>query len=124
MGEIIRFDFNKNKKVEDKEALNNDETVDILDGSNTEEENRIKENDIIFKKFVYFVISDRHKKFKNLEIKQMPYESARKLVSNYTNEQLVEWITNSDESEWVVRPSFYIAIYNEIKSRLPERYNK
>lgn len=105
MGEVIRFDFNKNRKIDS-------------------EENKIKEDDILFKKFVHFVLSDEHKKFKNLKIKQMSYDEAKKLVCEYTNEQLVNWIVNSNESEWIVKPSFYKAVYDEIKSRLPERYNK
>lgn len=105
MGEIIQFDFNKDKKTSD-------------------EENKINKDDILFKKFVHFVISDKHKKFKNLEIKQMSYDEDRKLVSEYTNEQLVNWIVDSNESDWITKPSFYRAVYDEIKSRLPERYNK
>lgn len=105
MGEVIRFDFNKNKKT-------------------SNEENKIKKDDILFKKFAHFVISDEHKKFKNLEIKKGPYNQYRDIVGNYTNEQLVNWIVNSNESEWIVKPSFYRAVYDEIKSRLPERYNK
>lgn len=124
MGEVIRFDFNKNKKIENEEVVKSPEVLEMSDGTDTEEENLIKENDIFFRKFAHFVLSDRHKKFKNLEVKQMPYESAQKLVNKYTNEQLLDWMTTSDESEWVVRPSFYKAIYNEIKSRLPERYYK
>lgn len=105
MGEIIQFDFNKDKKT-------------------SNEENKIKKDDILFKKFVRFVISDKHKKFKNLEIKRMSYDEDKKLVSEYTNEQLVNWIVDSEESDWITKPSFYRAVYDEIKSRLPERYNK
>ena len=116
MGEIIQFDFNKDRKKTDD--------LGVPEVKNENEENKIEINDIFFKKFANFVLSDRHKKFKNLEFKQMPYNEAKKLVSSYTNEQLVNWIVDSNESEWVVRPSFYMAIYNEIKSRLPERFNK
>ena len=161
MGEIIHFDFNKNRKAEkDKEVetkdvkvfsgisksdieklskaslegLNGDDVNRFLEenfmnkinseGLNDSNPNRISENDVFFRKFAHFVLSDDHKKLKNLQIKQGPYDQARDLVSSYTNEELVNWITESHESEWVVRPSFYMAIYNEIKSRLPERYNK
>lgn len=105
MGEIIQFDFNKNKKT------NNEEKI-------------IEENDILFKKFVHFVLSDKHKKFKNLKIRRMSYNEDRKLVSEYTNEQLINRMVDDDESKWIGKPSFYRAVYDEIKSRLPERYNK
>ena len=91
MGEIIQFDFNKDRKKTDD--------LGVPEVKNENEENKIEINDIFFKKFANF-------------------------VSSYTNEQLVNWIVDSNESEWVVRPSFYMAIYNEIKSRLPERFNK
>lgn len=114
---MIQFDFNKSRKIENSEQ-------EIVEKPISNEENKITEDDILFKKFVHFVISDRHKKFKNLEIKQLPYNQAKDLVSTYTNEQLINWMVDSDESDWVVRPSFYRAIYNETKQRLPEKYNK
>lgn len=125
MGEIIRFDFNKNKKVDNSEEDSKiPKAVGVDTGVSLSEENKIKENDILFKKFVHFVISDAHKRFKNLEIKQLPYNEAKNIVKDYTNEQLVNWIVNSNESDWVAKPSFYKAVYFEIKSRLPDRYNK
>lgn len=115
MGEIIKFDFNNKKKIKESNFDKNNEAA----FSGDEELKKAAEP---FIKFIRFVISDKHKRFINLKITQFASSEIKKTVSQYSNEELIGWLLDYDEDDWVKKPSFYRAVYDEMKNRLPDKF--
>jgi hypothetical protein len=114
MGEVIHFDFNKNRRIPDKE-----ETKEPKENIVYPEE--IKKEGDFWLKFIRFIISDKGKKLTNLPVKLEAFSQAQKTVKNYTNEELLGWLENYNENDWETKPSFFRAVYEELKIRLPYR---
>lgn len=108
MGEIINFDFNKNKKIE---TSVNEEV------SNTEWWKENEKQPLLFIKFAKFLISEDAKKIKNLPTTPEAFSQSQQIVKDYTTKQLMDWFNNSNEQDWQVKPSFFRAIIEELKSR-------
>lgn len=117
MGEKINFDFNKGKKIEENHRQ--EESRERLAEFSDEQRARIKEKAQPFLDFVRFVISEKGKKLKNLEISKFSYDEAKDKTKDYSNEELIGWLTNSGVEEWQKKPSFFHAIYDEMAARLP-----
>ena len=123
----MNFDFNKGRKTEvsspDVTNDNPSEKKDIDKSAGlTDREKEIQKLADPFLKFIRFVISDKHKRFMNLQVTKLSFNQARETVSKYSNEELINWLIDHDESEWVVKPAFYMAVYREMEDRLPERF--
>lgn len=109
MGEIKKFDFNKDRgeKPEDKKD---------------EKWWKDKEKQpLLFVKFAKFLISENATKIKNLKITPEAFSQAKQTVKNYTTDELVAWLYNTNETDWQVKPSFFTAIIEELKTRIDDK---
>ena len=121
---ILKFDFNKGKRIEADLSNNINENIEEKENSINKNIQTNKKEEIAklakpFLGFVEFVLSDKHEKLLNLKTTPFALGENRKVVENYTNEELMSWL-NRDESEFSGKASLYRAIYEEMKSRLPE----
>ncbi len=110
MGEIIKFDFNKNIREESGKKENT---------SNTQDKwwEKDKQTPILFGKFFRFLTSGEPKKIRNLKPTPEALLQARQIVKNYTTIELMGWMENSNEKDWQIKPSFFNAILEELKIR-------
>ena len=114
MGDIIKFDFVGNKRIPE---TGKEEKTEKRTSHGVE----IPERLMPFIKFIDFVISDKYDKLTNLEVTKEAFLISAEIVKNYTNEELIGWLENSSESDWRSKPSFYKAVYEELKIRMPRR---
>ncbi len=110
MGEIIKFDFNNNKRVETDKKQNLSNTLDKW----WEKDNQTP---ILFRKFFKFLTSEQPKKIRNLTPTPEALYQARQIVKDYTTKELMGWMENSNEKDWQAKPSFFNAMLEELKIR-------
>lgn len=109
MGEIIKFDFNKNRKEDSEKNKSANEQKKWWEED--------KQLPLMFVKFFKFLISEESKKIKNLKTTPESLKQARETVRNYTTFELVKWIETSSEKDWQIKPSFFNAVLEELKIR-------
>lgn len=59
----------------------------------------------------------------SLNANSKTYQDMKKLVSNYTNEQLIAFTDNSNKEDWLNKPAFFRALADEILFRIQTKTN-
>lgn len=116
MGEIIRFDFKKGKRIDDKkEPSDKKETVSKkTEGKNINNES---EDELLRRYALLIIKTGNFKKLMQLPVSPSTLETNKQIVKDYTTEELLGWLEDKEESDWVAKASFFQAIYNELKLR-------
>ena len=119
MAEVFNLDkFRKKKKVRDEEQEDN-----IKDDQNAEGKAYLTEcmilSGFLYRKypqdFGMGIIEKILEITKNFNLHT--FQKRKEIVRAYNAEELVKWLSEHEESDWVRNPTFYRAIAEEIKFR-------
>src|SRR3989338_707093 len=114
MVEIIRFDFKKGKRIDDKKELSNKKQTASgkIEDKNVDDES---ENELMRRFALLILKTENFKKLIQLPVSSSTLQLNIQTVKNYTTEELLNWLEKNDENDWQAKASFYQAIYKELK---------
>jgi hypothetical protein len=126
MGEkIINLDdFRKKKKTEGLTENNTDEAK--LQRVKAESKSPDESGDFssLMVMFEYFLTNVKTKGIERiLELRVSPaiLADSERLVADYTDKEIIDALVESSEQDWVQKPSYYKAMYLEMKKRLASK---
>ncbi|MDD5342034.1 MAG: hypothetical protein PHI73_01745 [Patescibacteria group bacterium] len=68
--------------------------------------------------FTKFLSDGSAGKLMSLDASTSSSRQSREIVTSYTFDELFDWLEKSSENDWKIRPAFYQAVFEELKSRL------
>src|SRR3989339_1436323 len=96
MGEIIRFDFKKGKRIETKGKKPKNESA----GQTKKEKGSSNEIDEL-KELLTLRMREDIKRLTRLPVSPTSLQLSRETAKNYTTEELIGWLEKTSESDWV-----------------------
>jgi hypothetical protein len=124
MGEVIKVDFQKKKKVEvaeDSNVTKNDSIIQLDYNMGVPASGNFKTTFQLAQYFGVMIRGFGYQKFLNT-IRELPYSQtslalSQGTVADYTDVDLVGILIKSTERDWVVKPAYYNAIIKELEER-------
>ncbi|MFA6422813.1 MAG: hypothetical protein WCV92_05460 [Candidatus Buchananbacteria bacterium] len=123
MGELIKLNFGKRRKEEEKRDEPETPKIEIeaIKELPTKEKEAAPED--IEASFEVagvgplFLSPAAYSKIINFKVSASTLKVQREIVSKFSNDELRGWIENSVESDWTKKPAFFRAIVDELRGR-------